>query len=173
MGNQVAPVMAVRKSPPPNCDSGLREKRLYHSFMLVLANIGITWKHRTWSREWFMRFAPEWDDNEPARFVRMTRSSPAAPWNRHSSTAALFWFGDHLMSLASAMEVGIPMLEVTPLCASSSACDIHWLAGALSLSSSLVIKNAKWETPPWGQRKIVMELSGILIQWSSWSTTND
>lgn len=42
MGNQVAPVMAVRKSPPPNCDSGLREKRLYHLFMLVLANIGIT-----------------------------------------------------------------------------------------------------------------------------------
>lgn len=31
MGNQVATVMAVRKGPPLDCDSGLQEKQLYNS----------------------------------------------------------------------------------------------------------------------------------------------
>ena len=40
MGDQVAPVMAVRKTSPRTWESSLQEKRLY--FMLVFANTGAT-----------------------------------------------------------------------------------------------------------------------------------
>lgn len=68
--------------------------------------------------------------------MRITRSSPSELWKRHRSTAALFDTGDALMSFAIATDVGIPMLDVTPPCVSSSA-GAHELGGALFMTKRM------------------------------------